>query len=424
MGKGDVSEDRLPDTVAASSIDQVMSLNKTMDGQGRVVVFLQGRVDERRLEKAAILALVAEPLLGYRFVDDRQRPYWEKVVPSERTKSFHLFQCSTEDGRFKDFMVGPVRPEEAPQARIGLFRQQEDVICIRSNHMALDGGGAIRYLGLLSRIYRELGKDPAYLPPPGAASRPSPRLLLRGEWVVDAVKAIPRMRSPGEGWGIGADNGRTDQSFIIRQLGPERTKAMRTYAKNEGATMNDLLLAAYFRALVAVVGPEPDKTLRIEVPINLRRNLPDDAIGSISNLSAVYFLNMEKRMEGLQGTVRRVHEQMEHHKMHRTELAELLLLELMLLPGKGFLAMLQEMADFRIAHPVLSNLGIIDPSVVDFGLDVKDVHFIGPTLYPPNVGLGVCTFRDTMTLNMNATSEVTAAAFGRILDHMADELPR
>jgi NRPS condensation-like uncharacterized protein len=77
---------------------------------------------------------------------------------------FMMAERSPADPGLFNFMVDPVLPEEAPQVRVGLFRSGDDTMCIRSNHLALDGGGAIHYLALLSSTYRELEKDPLYRP--------------------------------------------------------------------------------------------------------------------------------------------------------------------------------------------------------------------------------------------------------------------
>jgi len=417
----------LPETVRASSIDQVMSLNRTMDGQGRVIILFKGHLDEHILERAVALSFEAEPLLRYRFVEHSRRPYWRMVRTEDLEQAFHIFHCSSADRPFNDLMVRPVEAQGAPQVKVGLFREKNDVVCIRSNHMALDGGGAIRYLGLLSTIYRELQKDDTYRPRQDPISRPSPRLLFRDGGLIEAVAAIPKMTLPGAEWGLSRKSDDiSEQSFIIRRLEGDRTRSLRVFAKEKGVTVNDVLLAAYFRALVKVLQPSHERPLRIEVPVNMRRALPEGSIGAISNLSAVYFLNLAPREEDFQATVHRVHDEIERQKVARVELAEMLMIELLLAPGRSFLKGMQELVDFNIAHPVLSNLGIIDPAVVDFGAaQVEDVQFIGPTLYPPNIGLGASTFRETMTLNMNCCGPAAGVdVMSGLLDLMIEELPR
>ncbi|HUV25492.1 MAG TPA: hypothetical protein VMW26_08700, partial [Methanomassiliicoccales archaeon] len=212
----------------------------------------------------------------------------------------------------------------------------------------------------------------------------------------------------------------------IRQIEPERLAIIRSYAKEKGVTMNDVLLTAFCRSLFIICDPPLNRRLRVEVPTNLRRYLPEGREKIISDISAVYFLTIDRRDdESFEETLQRVHQDIDKKKRNQVELAEMLLLELALLPGTFFLRKLKEYTNFKIAHPALSNLGMIDHEVADFGpVPVKDLQMIGPTLFPPNIGLGVNTFHQRMTLSL---SYCDSAIDAKIMDHFLrlflDELP-
>jgi NRPS condensation-like uncharacterized protein len=398
-----------------------------MDGQTRILVFFDGRVDEGRLAKAARLTVEAEPMLGYRFVDDRWHPHWQRVDEKDWSSLFMMVECSPSDPEIFNFMVDPVLPEQAPQIRFGLFRSDDDVLCIRSNHMAMDGGGEIQLLSLLASLYRDLEKNPLYRPTANTCSRCGPRQVLKQAGLLPAIRALSKLRKPGSGWGIpGIADDLSRRTFTIRQIESERLAIIRSYAKENGVTMNDVLLTAFCRSLFTICDPPRNRPLRVEVPTNLRRYLPSGTGGIISDLSAVYFLTIERRdEESFEETLQRVHQDMDNKKRNRLELGEMLLLELALLPGTFFLRRLKEFTNFKIAHPALSNLGLIDSELVDFGtVPVKDLQMIGPTLFPPNVGLGVNTFRQTMTLSLGyCDSAIDARTVNHLLRLFLDELP-
>lgn len=44
--------------------------SEASDGQGRIVIYFQGHLDEKTLAKAVDLSARAEPILTYRFVND------------------------------------------------------------------------------------------------------------------------------------------------------------------------------------------------------------------------------------------------------------------------------------------------------------------------------------------------------------------
>lgn len=397
-----------------------------MDGQARLLVYLQGHIDEERMARAVRLTLDAEPMLRYRFVDDARRPHWELVEERDWSMFFRRFDRPTSSEELFAFMTEPVPPERAPQIRVGLFRSEDDTLCIRSNHLTMDGGGAVQYLSLLSLMYRELERTPDHRPLPNPPVRPRPHCVLTGECVLRGIRALPKLRPPGAEWGISpTSDDLSGRAFTIRQIGPERLQGLRSYAREMGVTVNDVLLAAFCRALFTVADPPRYHSLRVEVPTNLRRYLPAEQARSIGDLSAVYFLNIDRRDEGLEQTVRRVHCEIDRKKRDRSELAGILLLELVLIPGAFALRKLKERSGFRVAHPVLSNLGVIDENKADFGsVPVKDVLPIGPVLYPPNVALGVTTFRQRMTLSINyCDTAVDPRTMDRLLDLILDELP-
>ncbi|NYT11834.1 MAG: hypothetical protein GKC03_04690 [Methanomassiliicoccales archaeon] len=418
----------LPQRIASSSIDQIMNLGTVdMDGQARILVFFDGHVDEGRLARAARLTIEAEPMLGYRFVDDRWRPYWQLVDEKDWSSFFTMVECLPSDLDLFDFMIEPVLPEKAPQIRVGLFRSDCDILCIRSNHVAIDGGGAIHYLSLLASLYRELEENPHYCPKANTSGRQGPRQVLKQTGLLPAIRALSRIQKPGSGWGISRiSDDLSRQTLTIRQIGPERLAIIRSYAREKGVTMNDVLLTAFCRSLFIICDPPLNRRLRVEAPTNLRRYLPEGREKIISDISAVYFLTIDRRDdESFEETLQRVHQDMDKKKRDRVELAEMLLLELALLPGTFFLRKLKEYTNFKIAHPALSNLGMIDPEAVDFGhVPVKDLQMLGPTLYPPNIGMGVSTFRQTMTLSLSyCDSAIEANIMDRFLNLFLDELP-
>ena len=210
----------LPQRLPSSSIDQIMNLGTVdMDGQARILVFFDGHVDERRLARAARLTIEAEPILGYRFVDDRWRPYWQRVNEKDWSRLFVMVECSPSDSDLFNFMVDPVLPEQAPQIRVGLFRSDCDILCIRSNHMAIDGGGAIQYLSLLASLYRELEKNPHYCPKANMCGRQGPRQVLKQTGLLPAISALFKLQKPGSGWGIPRiSDDMSRRTFTIRQM--------------------------------------------------------------------------------------------------------------------------------------------------------------------------------------------------------------
>jgi len=419
----------LPEKILCSSTDRMVSIgmeSDASDGQGRIMVFFQGHIDEEILARAVDLTMRAEPILTYRFVNHPWRPYWQRTAQVEQKCHFKVMEGTSSDKEFSDFMARPLSPTQAPQIRVRVFRSDNDVLCIRLNHMIMDGGGAIAYLSMLSSLYRELERDPEYLPTVNLERMQIPREVLRRGGLLPAIRGLPSIQVPGSTWGINREGGDcSGRAFITRTILPDRLAAIRSYAREEGVTINDVLLTALYRSLFVLVDPPMGQPLRAEVPINLRRYLPDGK-RAIGNVAGIYFITIDRRDgEDFKGTLQRVHGILEKKKERQEELAEMLFIELVLFPGMFLIEGLAKFTNFQIAHPVLSNLGIIDPKVVDFGnVPVEDVHFFGPVQLPPGVGMGASTFHQRMTLSFSyCDTAVRPSTMEQLFDLILEELP-
>jgi NRPS condensation-like uncharacterized protein len=231
---------------------------------------------------------------------------------------------------------------------------------------------------------------------------------------------------PGATWGIeGEGEDSSGHAFITRTVLPERLAVIRSYAREKGVTINDVLLTALYRALFLLVQPPLGQPLRAEVPVNLRRYLPEGK-RAIGNVAGIYFITIDRREdEDFEGTLRRVHAALDRKKERQEELAEMLFIELVLFPGMFLMKGLAKFTDVQIEHPVLSNLGVIDPQAVDFGnVSVEDAHFFGPVQLPPNVGMGASTFRQRMTLSFSyCDTAVAPNTMDRLFYLILEELP-
>lgn len=414
---------RLPST----SIDQFVRLEDNwMDGQVRILVFFHGHIDSKRLSLAVKLTLNIEPVLGYRYVDKPHHPYWLKVDERNWIDPFSMLECSPSDPLVHDFMVDPVDPDDAPQIRVRLFRGQNDLMCIRSNHLALDGGGAVQYLYLLASMYCWLEVDHDPRPDMRSPQRLGPRHIIREVGILHTLRSLSAVRVPGAGWGIPRENDdMSGKTFLVRRLGADVLGEIRSYARGRGVTVNDILLTAFCRSLFTLCEPHQGKGLLVEIPVDLRRHLRGEPI-TICDLSAAYLIAIDRRVgEHFDDTLRRVHRMMDRRKRKRTELVEMLLLEMMLLPGPALLRRIVRSTGSHSAHPTLSNLGAIDDSKVDFGTAiVEDVQFIGPVLYPPNIGLSISTYRGRLSISLNyVPSASDPELVERLLDLFIRELP-
>jgi len=80
-----------------------------------------------------------------------------------------------------------------------------------------------------------------------------------------------------------------EKKIAMRVIGPERFQAIREAADSRGATLTDVLLAAYFRALCRTLYPPEKVPLPLEVSVDMRYLLPEEDNRRIANLSSAEF---------------------------------------------------------------------------------------------------------------------------------------
>ena len=81
------------------------------------------------------------------------------------------------------------------------------------------------------------------------------------------------------------DGPRTPLTFIHRDIPPDRVLRLSEYGQMQGATVNDVLVAAFFRALAAEGDWDGKKQLILTTTVDLRRYLPAGWNKAITNLS-------------------------------------------------------------------------------------------------------------------------------------------
>jgi len=431
-------------TFRAEMWDQIyFFLRHLNDLKGQIVLQLDGRLDEQRLQRAARLTLDAHPILGCRFVERGWSPRWERMDDPDGGDHFHMSTRTHGDDEYPDaiFHQG-LKPNEGPQLQVLVLRGKTDEVCVLMNHMVGDAHSVVSCANTLARIYRRLGEDPDFRPVPIIENRAAGQVL-------NELDLPTRMRLWGHNpfkprgnraWRLPMDLGDEDHPFgMVRTFKSGRLDAVRDFGKSRGATVNDVILAAYFRAVHRVVGEDGRQNKRILVNTGMRQYLKRTPAAEIANLSDFVYCSIGKDIgSGLDGTLALVKEEMDRQKNAYPGLHGLAFREIVfsLAPYSLLKAKVMKMAPPQKGHdrknvglpPSLSNLGVLDGRCPDFG-DVGVMNFYqpGPVNFPPSLQMAVSTFRDRLTLCSNS---LESKAGGRnrsiindIYDNMEEELP-
>ena len=183
--------------------------------------------------------------------------------------------------------------------------------------------------------------------------------------------------------------------------------------KLRGATINDLILTAYYRAMFEISDSIYGVPMDISSTIDLRRYLPDQKTEAIRNFSGGFKTRIARVMdEPFERTLSRVVHVMNKIKKGHPglqnamggECVEKMSFSQILAYFKG-LSQASEMASLysassgNICCPGLSNLGFISKSLIKFGKSVvTEAYIVPPVVRAPGFLLLACTYNDVLTL--------------------------
>ncbi|MEN6478369.1 MAG: hypothetical protein ABFD20_01875, partial [Anaerolineales bacterium] len=176
---------------------------------------------------------------------------------------------------------------------------------------------------------------------------------------------------PAEGSGPGI--------LVARELPAGRLETVRAYAKAHGVTVNDVFLAAHYRAVYRLAQPPAGTPLTLMTHVNHRRRLPDRQAGAIANLAQPALVNIGTELGAtFDDTVALVHAAMERVKQEPPMLAMLVLGAKMRSPL--FRRRLQRKMAARprprrgAGAPPFNNIGQIDPTRLSLGVPATNAY--------------------------------------------------
>jgi len=332
------------------------------------------------------------------------------------------------------FLESPVEMDHGPMVKLRLIRSgNRDILCIKNNHACCDGTGTKDYIQLLSEIYTYISQDfGIYIAKPVERSRREQDMLFQALNISDPEKEwIPGSEITKATWPFPWTKQQSDQARISIVRLPSVIEKLSQYAKSRGGTINDLILAAYYRAMSKTGTPVYTEPMEISVTIDLRRFLPENRTDAIRNFSGSEFSRLQLVPdEKFDETLGRVIPMMREIKNSRPGLQSAIGLERI-----EKMTFCETLAYYKIVSqwpyscsdkcaPVLSNLGVISDSVLEFGnLRVEDAYIVPPVVRSPGLLLMVSTYNGTLTLSAGCyENSLPQGYISRLLESIRDEL--
>jgi NRPS condensation-like uncharacterized protein len=386
------------------------------DFQIQAVMKFDSRLDFEKLKKAVRLSVKAEPVFGCSFVESNP-PYWKRLDNINKVKFCYLEESSNVDEAIQRFLQSPLDMDNDPKVKLKLIRsEQYDTLCVKINHACCDGAGAKEYIQLLSEIYSFLDQENGtFKVKPRIGGRKDQDRLFSTLGINNLEKGWnPFLESPKTMWTFPLKRVRTNNTrFAICSLPQGQLDVLSEYGRTRGATINDLILTAYYRALFDVSHPLYGVPMDISSTIDLRRYLPDQKTKAIRNFSGGFDTRIARvRDEPFDGTLSRVMHEMGKVKSGNAgiqnakgaEFIERMSFSKVIRYFKGTAHVSKMASQYsafsgNVCLPSLSNLGFVSKSLIKFGKnEATEAYIVPPVIRAPGFSLLACTYNGVLTL--------------------------
>jgi len=381
------------ETYPVELLDEYIRLQRVSnDHQIRAIICFDSHVDVAMLERALSTVIEQIPLICCKFKIKGDKRYWEHRE-YESKDCIRIKSLENEEQSVVGFL-DEVPNDEGPQVLLQVLRfEQFDKIIVTVNHMIFDGTGFKEFLYLLGSSYSGIS----------VLSNPLDRRLssvLKDIGFFSRLKAImekpkkviiPRLLS------VGDETSATRLNTLRITKGELCT--IRKFCKENGSTVNDLIMAALAKVL-ADLQPELNHfTLRFMV--DLRRYVRTNLQSPFSNYASMESITFKIDQLTLLDILQSVTAETRKIKNGTPGLRNILLLKLIhsLTSWKAFEKILSN--EIRRIGFSTTNLGVVDSDRLVFGgLNIEDFYLLTSVKKEPAFQVTIITFRESLTLSI------------------------
>ncbi|KLK87227.1 condensation protein [Methanoculleus sediminis] len=405
-----------------------------------VVFALDGEVDAGAMRAATMRLVASDPYLRSRFAEVDGQPVWEEIPEERWDGAFVLVPAGGDEPLHAP--PPPLDVRSGPQVQVNLYRREEgDTVAVTCHHGFCDATGALTLARDLFAAYRRIVDEPGFRPAPRAPyERSTERVLAlyseeeRQQALAQEEPFVDRWRFPVERTGRGTPR------VASRTLSPERLGHIKAFGRGHGATVNDVLIAAFFLAFQKIRNDPSDRGAprSLLTSADLRRRytgLYEDS--PLTNLSIAYEVTLSAgegaRLEEVIGRVTAI---TARKKAGSLGLAPILFYEEIIAGGMPavrtfFDGMIERYETSGQKNPVFSNLGVFDPG--DYlpipgkdvaALDIREIRYLPCACWPYGFLMIASTFRDRLTLaTAYEEGPYSTAVVERYLEYVDGYLP-
>ncbi|MDD6807825.1 MAG: condensation domain-containing protein [Oscillospiraceae bacterium] len=346
------------------------------------------------------------PILHSSFVSSPINPYWEeKDYKIEDVFSFYELQDDENlNEKAEEFLMQYIPPESHVQMKIAVFNKNgKSTICFVENHMCMDGGDLKHFLASFFQSYTEYvekQKSPLNVRTGSRSFEEVYESMSQTEKIA-AKRLYKNVSNRDKHKFPFTKDSKEDKSFIARKIIPaEKFEMVRLKGKKIGATVNDVLAAAFLHSMYEISNYDEDEKISVSCAIDLRRHINDLSDVGYTNHTAFMALETPRKGRNITETVEYVKICSQKNKADKfMGLYGLPLLKLAytIMPY----AASEEAIKIGYSNPMLgmSNMGALDVEKLSFcGNRPVDGFITGAVKYKPYSLMSATTLNGELTL--------------------------
>ena len=367
-------------------------LSKFYDRMMHYAIFYDGKLDIDILKQAVKHVVDRVPVLHSKYMANPILPYWKICKNYTLDEMVETEEVEDLEKSTYEFLKGEISHKNKLQFKCKVFTCKDKCsFATIVNHQCFDGSDYKYVMFKIVECYNAIKKH-------GSADsveiKSGTRHLnqIYEHMEPAAAKKAKGLYNNASKTGIKETFKFTDDKdctkrFITKMMEPELFKAIKEKGKAAGASINDVLLAAYFRALIKEKGADITTPINITSMMDLRRHMiTKDTVGC-TNMTAFMPCKLAEGIgETFEDTLIRV--LVETTKQKNDDVAGLYGIPLLGLAYKLF--WLDCIATFAIRlgydNPLIqmSNLGVMKGENVNFeGCTMYDCFITGAVKYKP-----------------------------------------
>ena len=375
------------------------------DRMVHLALYYDYHIDIEKLKTVLICFFEKAPVFHSSFVDNKLAAYWE-VREYQIDQVLTVAYPDDPEAAVDGFLTQYIPPESDIQMKVAVFYHGgKSVLCIVENHMCMDGGDFKSFMNALCGAYTKY--DLEGISPVELRTGTREYSAVYGDYSYTEQRMAKNLyrnvcAKDDHRFPLTRESVR-DVSFISRRTIPaSEFDRIKSAGKRRGATVNDMLLTAYFYSLYELAGYDRTESVTISCAVDLRRHIKDNSGAGFTNQTAFMQCAVPERGDDIFQTLAYVTASSERYKKDQfMGLYGLPLLNL----GYSVLpqAVSEEVIKIGYSNPLLamSNIGVLDEKALALsGHEPTGGFMTGAVKYKPYVLLSATTLRREITLSM------------------------